>query len=232
MKTYKLNTTQDFDYKDQNHAAWQCAKEELLLPNTAGKDIVPRTTFALLRSPTHLYFKITAEDTDPKSTLTGYNDPLYNEEAVEIFISPDGSHTRYFEFETNHLGAVFAAWINRDEQDNRTIDFVKQNPAELSVTTSKSGWVTTGKLCLASVTAGRQRDESQALVAAPIVYLTRTDRQRCDCKSSSNASAGSAGATFNVYRIKRTGTGEMMLSAFSPTGIDNFHVPSKFVKFI
>ena len=200
MNAYKATRTNDFDFRNHSHPAWQQAIEAELVPNTAGKDIVPRTSFVLLSSDMHLYFKITAEDENPRSTMTGYNQPLYNEEVVELFISWDGRHERYYEYEANHLGAVFSAYIDHSAAGNK-INFIsaQNNPTETYVSTNSGGFVVSGRV-------------QMPLGDAP------PNGKIAD------------GAIFNVYRIKRTDNGDMMLAAFSPTGKDNFHMPEKFAK--
>jgi hypothetical protein len=47
------------------------------------------------------------------STYTKCNDPLYNEDAVEIFLATEGSYpNRYFEFEVSPQGQLFFADIS------------------------------------------------------------------------------------------------------------------------
>jgi len=194
MLEYNLKTVEDFDWKNLMALEWGQGGHARLVPNTAGKDDdIPGTMFMLLKSETRLYFKFMTIDRNPKSTLTDYNAPLYDEEALEIFVSPNGGAKRYFEFQTNHLGAVFAAWIDNGAPENRKINYIEKCPVELKVMPTPKGFITFG-------------------------HINITDWNISD------------GATFNVYRIKRSDNNGLILGAYSPTGADNFHMPEKFAK--
>jgi len=197
MKKYKLKIVEDFDWQDLMSLEWGQGEHTKLLPNTAGKDNIPPSMFMLLKSSTRLYFKFVTIDKDPKSTMTEYNAPLYDEEPLEIFISPDGNLERYFEFEVNHLGAVFAAWANFKDGKVQKLDFVENNPVKVKIAPTHKGFITYG-------------------------YIDITDWNILES------------ARINVYRIKRDENNDFILGAYSPTGVDNFHVPDRFagVEFI
>jgi hypothetical protein len=190
MLTYKALTVSDFDFINADN--WIGAPKSLVA-KTAGKEIALKTDFVLLKSERFLYLKIEVEDVNPGSTMTEYNQPLYEEEVVEFFLSPDGGLDRYFEFEINHKNAVFVAWI--DHKNGNKISFIDKNPAKTVITTTKKGWT--------------------ALARLPLSLFG-------DIKNG----------TFNVYRIKRTSSNAMILSAFSPTNRENFHMPECFAKLI
>ena len=53
------------------------------------------------------------EDTDAWGTLTERDDPLYDEECVELFLAPgEADPADYFEFEVSPLGTLFDAKIH------------------------------------------------------------------------------------------------------------------------
>jgi Carbohydrate-binding family 9 len=53
------------------------------------------------------------QDPKPWATLTGRDQPLWEEEVVEVFLDPFGDRSCYFEFEVNPLNAVVDVFIRR-----------------------------------------------------------------------------------------------------------------------
>lgn len=60
-----------------------------------------------------LFIKFLCEDEEILSNFKNYNDPVYNEEAVEVFIAP-GNRTRYYEIDLSPRNIVFEALITND----------------------------------------------------------------------------------------------------------------------
>lgn len=69
------------------------------------------------------YLYIAAELTEPDlwATMTERNSPLYNDNAFEIFIDPDGDTHNYFEFECNALGTIWDIYLNKPYRDGGII---------------------------------------------------------------------------------------------------------------
>ena len=58
------------------------------------------------------------EDAEIVSSYKNCNDPLYNEDAVEFFIStPDSYPVKYFEFEVSPAGKLFIADITNNNKN-------------------------------------------------------------------------------------------------------------------
>lgn len=112
---------------------------KLLKNDGSGAVIENPTVFRAELNKDYLCVEFICTDDNPKSTMTGHNNPIYDQEVVEIFISPDGIHDRYFEFEVNHLSASFSAWIDHTETEN-IINFVEPCPADFKVTKTPFGW--------------------------------------------------------------------------------------------
>ena len=55
-----------------------------------------------------------AEDTHAWATLTERDEPLYEEEVVEVFLDPTGDLASYFEIEVNPLNAVLDLVLRRN----------------------------------------------------------------------------------------------------------------------
>jgi len=63
----------------------------------------------------HLYVAFTAIDTDIWGTMTRRDQPLFDEEVVEIFLSPTGSLTDYYELEVSPRNVVWDGKVHNPE---------------------------------------------------------------------------------------------------------------------
>ncbi|MGC8668019.1 MAG: carbohydrate-binding family 9-like protein [Chthonomonadales bacterium] len=80
-----------------------------------------RTAVVARWSPRHLYVAFLAADTYIWRTWTQRDDPLYDEEVVEIFLAPRGELTRYFELELNPGNVLFDAEIRSPNLERSTM---------------------------------------------------------------------------------------------------------------
>ena len=174
-----------------------------------------RTSFRALWSEEGLFLRFDADDTSPWNTYSQRDDPLWEEEVVEIFLDLDRSGTHYAELELNPANVVCDLHIIRGAPDvtgDIGWDFeglvTNVEPRE-----SNDGW--TGFLFL-------PWDGFASLPSAKDVSLPPEpgDRWR-----------------FNVYRIERPGGPNApregaLFYAWSPTGSPSFHVPTSFRNFV
>jgi carbonic anhydrase/acetyltransferase-like protein (isoleucine patch superfamily) len=101
-----------------------------------------------------LYAAFSCKDTDIRGTLTRHDDPIYNEEVVELFLCPSGDLRHYFELEISPRNVLFDAKVFNPEGDRRTmlvqtewhppgiqtavgVSGTIENPADVDV-----GWIT------------------------------------------------------------------------------------------
>ena len=133
------------------------------------------------------------EDARPWSTLTEHDAPLWTEEVVEVFIDPVGDLEGYFEIEINPAGTVVDVVLRRVISGWRK-DF---------------GWHVDGLLSRTRLTAAGWTAE----LAIPFAALAAAVPQTGTCWR------------VNFLRIDRPAgpSTEGELSAWSPTGIRNFH---------
>src|SRR5205085_8187175 len=61
-----------------------------------------------------------ADDDEIVATYLGHDQPLYQEDVVELFLSP-AEPTRYYEIEVNPLGTTFDALIDSPDGNRRTM---------------------------------------------------------------------------------------------------------------
>jgi hypothetical protein len=155
--------------------------------------------------------------------------PLFKEEVVEVFVDPVGDLESYFEIEVNPLNTVMDLVLRRGRVG------VKRNFAwrceELE--TAVRWHFADGSCCRAGV---------ESLPGANLEWSSNEQKGLSEAVAWSAELAipfGSLGAVSlpsewraNFYRIDRPGglgSGEgRELSAWSPTGAPNFHVPEKF----
>ena len=174
---------------------WNCFEKACLVSNNGVDKSQFDTSFWLGYDENGIYFKYECQDDEIKCKMSGYNEPIYDEETVEFFMCSGGDIKHYLELEWNAVGGVFCAKIFNDLNGNAEISFVEENIIKSEVVMTESGWIVTGFL----------------------------PKELFDSSLEGEW-------TFNGYRIKRDENDDMILMAYSPTIIDNFHKPNKFAK--
>ena len=165
-----------------------------------------RTGFQALWSDAGLHLRFEARDDSPWFTMTRRDDPLWEEEVVEIFLDPDRSG-RYIEVELNPANVV--------------CDLRRLGPGETAtdpIGPMDRGFTVTG---LATV------------VSPNSAGWTGTLFLPWNGLGLPGAPAVGTAIPFNVFRIKRPGGPEApeegaVFAAWSPTGSPSFHVPEAF----
>ena len=179
-----------------------------------------RTTFHSLWSDEGLWLRFDVEDSSPWHTMTNFDDHIWEEEVVEIFIDLDGTGKHYGEYEINPANVLCdldmaQGWpevrgdINWNHKGLRSAVQHRKDDGK-----TPGGWVAImllpweGFQTLASVKEGR---------------------------ASSPPKAGDSWRA-NLYRIKRPGgpkdpKKDAIFAAWSPTGKTTFHHPPAFGTF-
>ena len=138
------------------------------------------------------------DDARPWATLVEHDGPLWTEEVVEVFIDPFGDLESYFEVEINPLGTVVDLALRRTVSGWRKDFGWHVAGLESAAQRTATGWTAALHIPFASIAAS----------LPPIDNSWRV----------------------NFLRIDRPGGSgtEAELSAWSPTGIRNFHRPEHF----
>jgi Carbohydrate-binding family 9 len=150
-----------------------------------------------------LYVHLDCEDRDAWGTYRRRDDPLWEEEAVEVFLAPgEADPARYFEFEVSLLGVLFDARIHNPT--SRRIDM-----------TGDPSWDCPGLRWAAGPGAARQ--DWWAALSIPWSGLVPAGRLPRIWRA-------------NFYRIERPRDGEPEFSGWSPTLTRpaDFHKPARF----
>jgi hypothetical protein len=76
-----------------------------------------RTEAKLLWDDTYVYVAFTCQDEDVWTTYTQHDEPLYNQEVVEMFIDADGDGKTYNELEISPANVTFDAYFPSHRED-------------------------------------------------------------------------------------------------------------------
>jgi len=165
-----------------------------------------QTKVRLCRDEEALHVRFDCEDRDAWGTYGRRDDPIYEEEAVEVFLAPgENDPTRYFEFEVSPLGVLFDARIH--------------NPTSLRADMEAApSWDCPGLRWAAG--RGTVRQDWWAILSIPWAAI-RPIRPPEDLPRIWRA---------NFYRIERPRGGEPEFSCWSPTLTRpaDFHRPARF----
>ncbi|MFH1022500.1 MAG: carbohydrate-binding family 9-like protein [Planctomycetota bacterium] len=211
--------------------AWGKAPAVSLALTEDGRTPVQGTTARILRDDIHLYVGFSCVDRDIWGTHTKHDDPLYNEDVVEIFICPAPPRKKaalwlYYEFQLSARNVTFDAVIlhPREASDR------KRNPRLRPVI----GWDCQG---LASATHVDGR-------------VSRTDPRKNPRRRPARGWTAELAVPFaeilgaphtpprngdvwriNLYRIDHRRDGSEY-AAWSPTRVFDYHVPERFGKLL
>ncbi|MCX7841785.1 MAG: carbohydrate-binding family 9-like protein [Clostridia bacterium] len=190
---------------DLNKEIWASANEATLLETVSGKEPKQRTTFKALWNEKFLYVGFACEDNYINATLTSYNDPIYNEDVVEVFIDENNDKKSYTEIEVSPLNTVLHYLIHNNLAGEiacfARIDKIVKS-AVLINNLSKTWCVEI------------QIPFSEFVLA----------------KNHPPLPGDEWGVNF--YRIEKSEDGSEEYSAFCPTGLINFHKPECFGKLV
>ncbi len=90
-------------------AAWSKAPSVELVGSFDGRKMKLRTTARLVWDEHNLYVAFDCEDPDAWGTLEKHDDPIYNEEVVEVFIDANGDGRSYNEMQVSPRNVTFDA---------------------------------------------------------------------------------------------------------------------------
>jgi hypothetical protein len=87
--------------------------ETIVLVRNDGERLDPAysTQAQICRDDENLYIRFLCKDPHIWATMKGRNEPLWEEEVVEVFIDPDGDGRNYIELEVNPLNNILALLI-------------------------------------------------------------------------------------------------------------------------
>jgi len=183
--------------------AWRdAAPVTFRLHNDSGE---PRfkTTARLLYDANFLYVAFECEDTRILARMEQRDDPIFDEEVVEVFIDPDSDEVTYYEFEVSPRNVIF--------------DAVVANP------TGIKGEIDTSWDCHGLRTAVGMATSAPGSWAVEMAIPFRA----LESAAHTPPQPGDRWR-MNLYRIERLPREEY--SCWSPTMVEpaNYHVPARF----
>jgi len=152
-----------------------------------------------------LYFSFKCSDDFIKATMTEYNDKLYEEDVVEIFIDDNKDLKTYVEIEVNPLNAALHYLVHNTLKKEKFL-YAKVEKSIVSATNFDN------VLGIWNIEISIPMKE----------FLT----------AKNNPPLPGDKWYVNFYRIDRPENNEDEYSAWSPTGEINFHMPEKFGELI
>lgn len=169
---------------------------------SSGGDVREPTTFRACWSPEFIYFEIHCVDHYAVSRFAERDDPLYEQDVVELFIEcGEEEGGPYVELEVSPNNVVFDAKVWNNGNGGIT---------EIDVAWNMDGLVTEVE----------ERDFARIYrMAIPTSYFAKKP-------------APGVSWRFNVYRIDEDEAGVREFQAWSPTGAINYHLQSRFGELI
>ncbi|HLL05565.1 MAG TPA: carbohydrate-binding family 9-like protein [Myxococcaceae bacterium] len=186
-------------------AVWQSAAPVVLRNSFDGQPAALRTEARLLYDDTNLYVSFAVDDPDIWGTLRKRDDPIYEQEVVEVFLDANADGRTYNELQVSPHTVIFDAYFPARRQgmdtswDSGLKTAVKvrgtlDNPADRD-----EGWTVELQIPFAR------------LAEVPNVPPKKGDRWR-----------------FNLYRLEHHGRRAVEGQAFSPLFVGDFHALPRF----
>ncbi len=208
IRCFKVKTPPVVDGRLDDEV-WAGCPEVTLVDTQTGESVNWATKARMCWDDSCLYVAFDSIDQDIWGTMTGHNDPIYDEEVVEIFLEPDNEPTRYFEIEVSPRNVIFEAEI------------VNTNGLRPNVDRSNYTWRCEG-MRTAVIVDGTLDDRTDTdrgwtvEMALPFAPMHKTPQPGERWRA-------------NLYRIDRGKDGDEY-QAWSPTLAvpASFHVPAEF----
>ncbi|WP_435788699.1 carbohydrate-binding family 9-like protein [Clostridium sp.] len=187
-----------------NKEPWKKAEVDFLVETQNASEANLKSEFKSLWNENFIYISFKCQDNYIKATMTEYNDKLYEEDVVEVFIDDNKDLKTYLEIEVNPLNAVLHYAINNNLK-GRKFAFAKVDKT-----------VETATIYYEDI------QEWHTEIAIPMEEFTT---------AANNPPLPGDCWGINFYRIDRKENKEDEedeYSAWSATGKIDFHMPEKF----
>ncbi|MCP3141230.1 carbohydrate-binding family 9-like protein [Pyxidicoccus xibeiensis] len=186
-------------------AAWKQARPVVLVGSFDGRPAQLRTEARLVYDDAHLYVAFDTEDPDVWGTLKNRDDPIYEQEVVEVFLDANADGRTYNELQVSPHGVIFDAYFPARRQgmdkswDSGMKTALKVRGTLDDATDRDTGWTVELQIPFAR------------LAEVPHVPPQKGDRWR-----------------FNLYRLEHPNRRNVEGQAFSPLFVGDFHALPRF----
>jgi hypothetical protein len=185
------------------HIPWDEITPGVLYEVVTGAKPRLETRFRACWTGDALLVRFECEDDHVVATMERRDDPIYEEDVVEVFLDLAGTGKVYYEFELSPKGVEFDALIHNNLDGHKKVDVAwDAKGLRTSVSDGAEGW--------------KHYD-----LRIPFADLTDEQEQ---VKVPQHGTEWS----WNLYRIDDDTEGQRHYWAWSPTGAVNFHVPQRF----
>jgi hypothetical protein len=180
---------------------WNNCSHAELTETVTGLTPLEPTEVRACWSADSLYVRFMCQDNHIVSDFTQKDEPLYEQDVVELFIDEEGLGRSYFELEVSPRNVIFDAKIENDGNNSITGTDMAWSFKELETIVEAVG---TGILSYS--------------IRIPSINFARKLEPGVSWK-------------VNFYRIDEGTDGVRQFQAWQPTHAINYHVPSRFGKF-
>jgi Carbohydrate family 9 binding domain-like len=192
---------------------WQTAPPSpAFSPAEGGPEIAGSARARLVWDDKHLYALVEVEDADVHSQYKAQDDPLWKEDAVELFIDADRNRRGYVELQVNPRNAHFDAWFPRTRAEKNHPEWTSKMKSAVAVRGTldergdkDQGWIAEIAIPLADV---KGTDQAMKVTVPPELG----DRWR-----------------LNVVRVDKPADGKLQASSWSAIPIADFHALGRMV---
>ncbi len=164
-----------------------------------GGEVLEETVVQACWDSNSLYVRFECVDTYSMSRFLERNDPLFEQDVVEIFIDEEGEGKRYIEIVVSPNNVVFDAMITHPNPDD---------PLEYQINRQ---WETRNFSSVVEV-IGNKRIYVLQIPLSNFIHQPFDGMQW----------------KVNLFRIDEEKNGERHYQAWSPTGMVNYHIPDRF----
>ena len=186
---------------DHRKTEWARAEWWDLVDVVTGERPVQRTSAKMLWDDRFLYVMFRCFDAEVVAGYTDYNDPIFLEDVVEVFLDDNSSPRDYIEIELSPANVLLHYAVHNDSAGNVLTFARTRKVIETAVRRSDGDAVWYGELAI----------PFSELILSRSGHPLPGDKWR-----------------FNLYRIDRRHDAEDEYSALFPTGKIGFHVPDSF----
>jgi len=197
-----------------NEKIWGQVDTLKYMENTAGGQPLQATVAFATWDSANLYVAYVTQDNDIKGTFTKRDQPLYNEEAVELFFDADKDTTSYIELEWNCQNATWDGLIRNSNG---------------KITSTDLPWNASGMISAVKLkgTPNKSTDVDTGMTVEVKIPWKALDTNMT--KKVSLPPKNNDQIRINFYRIdQRNNVSTQDLSAWSPTMNGSFHTPAQF----
>ena len=207
LKTYCCKRTNEAIVIDGDISkpAWENMESVSLVDTVTGDLPKQRTMCKMMWDDNFLYVSFLCEDDSINAVMTNFNDLIYNEEVVEIFIDDNCDLKTYIELEVNPLNTLLHYSMHNDLKGNKIAFARIEQKIITAVQDNREERTWSVEMAI----------PFSEFITAPNIPPMAGDKW-----------------LMNLYRIDRPTDSKDEYTAWNPTVKINFHMPEKFGKLV